>query len=484
MQWLKPRGRRSAAATGVVVTAITLAGAAGIAAGASGASAAQSVNADLSYRCEFPASARPVGSFPASVTVAASFPATAPAGQPVEPIGLHLTAHLPAAATAYLTSLGAASLTGSGTLTSAQASSTTKTTSTKASASDPMLAPWPLRINPAPLAGREPLHLTATALTDPGAAPVTPGQPPKPGPATITAGSLAFNLSLTGTDGKPAASAMVQLSCTPASKTGTTLASVQMHQAKKAHGNARPAKRKIKFPHGCGKIKVVGDGAATCAYLTGYADVAKLIGAALLQPTGAKPGLVNVDFAEHHKLAKGKLIERSTGKLFYKGEPVLPPITATLLAFRFVPVTATLLIRELSPIIIISASGITAPPFPISVVATAKVSIQITKVKVNGVPLNVGPHCRTAKPVSLKLFAKGDNTLPPRGYTVPTGGALQGRVTIPRFIGCGVGENLDPLFTGSISGYGNFVKQTQGKLCGPAQPANWVCPPPVPKPLR
>jgi hypothetical protein len=462
-----------------VVAAITLAGAAGMAADAPGASAAQSVNANLSYRCQFPASARAGGGFPASVTVVASFPATAPAGQPVEPIGLHLFAQLPAVATTYLTSLGAASLTGSGTLTSAQATSTTKTSTTK-----PMLAPWPLRVNPAHLADGQPLHLAAITLSDPSATPPTTGQAPKPGLATITAGSLAFTLSLTGTDAKPAVPTMVQLSCAPSGPAGATLASVRLHRDKGARGRARPAKRKIKFPRGCGKIKVVGDGAATCAYLTGYADVAKLIGAALLQPARAKPGLVNVDFAEHHKLANGKLIEHSTGKLFYKGKPQLPPITATLLAFRFVPVTATLLIRELSPIIIISASGITAPPFPISVVATAKVSIQITKVKVNGVPLNVGPHCRTAKPVALKLFAKGDNTLPPRGYTVPTGGALQGRVTIPRFTGCGVGENLDPLFTGSISGKGNFVKQTQGKLCGPAQPANWVCPPPVPKPLR
>jgi hypothetical protein len=459
-----------------VVTVITLAGAAGIAADAPGASAAQSVNADLSYRCQFPASARPGDSFPASVRVVASFPATAPAGQPVEPIGLHLNAQLPAAATGYLTGLGAVSLTGSGTLTSTQASRTT---------TDPLLAPWRFRINRAHVADHGPLHLAATTLTGTGATPATSGQPPKPGPATITAGSLAFNLSLTGTGAKPAGQSMVQLSCVPASKTGTKLASVRLHQAKKAHGRARPAKRKIKFPRGCGKIKVVGDGAATCAYLTGYADVAKLIGAALLQPAKpAKPGLVNVDFAEHHKITKKALIAKSTGKLFYKGKAELPPITATLLAFKFVPVTATLLIRELSPIIIISTSGITAPPFPIDVVATATVSIQITKVKVNGVPLNVGPHCRTAKPVKLKLFAHGDNTLPPRGYTVPTGGALQGRIRIPRFTGCGVGENLDPLFTGAISGYGNFVKQTQGKLCGPAQPADWVCPPPVPKPLR
>jgi len=476
------RHGRSATVSGVVVASITLAGAAGIAADAPGASAAQSVNTDLSYRCQSPG-----GAFPASVTVVASFPATAPAGQPVEPIGLHLVAQLPAAAATYLTSLGASSVTGSGTLASAQAS-VPGTSPAKARTSKPnggpMRAQWPLRLNPIHLISGEPLQLAAIAVTGKPAALVTTGQPPRPGLTTITADSLAFDLSLAGTAAHPATPAMAQLNCALTNPAGSKLASVQLHQAK----NAQPTKKKkkkIKFPPGCGKIKVVGDGAATCAYLPGYADVAKLIGAALLEPAApAKPGLVNVDFAEHHKITKTELIARSTGKLFYKGKPELPPITTTLLAFRFVPVTATLEIRELGPIIIVSTSGITAPPFPITVVATAKVTIQITNVKVNGVPLAVGPRCETATPVTLKLTGKGDNTLPPRGYTVPTGGALQGRVTIPRFTGCGVGENLDPLFTGSISGKGNFVKQTQGKLCGPAQPSAWVCPPPVPKPLR
>jgi hypothetical protein len=466
--------RRSAVASGIAVTAITLAGAASITADAPGASAAQSVNADLSYQCRFPTGA-PGRTFPASVTVVASFPATAPAGRPVEPIGLHLTTQLPAAATTYLTSLGAASVTGSGSLSSAQAGSPRS--------GHPLLAQWPLRLNPARLSSHAPLHLAAITLAGPAAAPVITGQPPKPGRATITAGSLAFNLSLARADSSPAAPATIMLSCAPARPAGTRLASVRLRRTR----NAQPAKRKhkIKIPKGCGKIKVVGTGTPTCAYLTGYADVAKLIGAALLQPAApAKPGLVNVDFAEHHKLAKGQLIVRSTGKLLYKGKPELPPITATFLQFRFVPVTATLLIRELGEITIISDSGITGLPFPITVTATAKVSIQITNVKVNGVPLAVGPHCGTATPVTLRLIGKGDNTVPPRGYTVPTGGALQGRITIPRFAGCGVGENLDPLFTGSISGKGNFVKQTQGKLCGPSQVTVYVCPPPVPEPLR
>jgi hypothetical protein len=479
--------RRPALVSAVVVTAITLAGAAGIAADASGASATPSVNADLSYSCRFPAGAQPAGSFPVSVTVTASFPATAPAGQPVTPNGLHLTAQLPTAATAYLTSRGAAVVTGSGTLTAAEASSAKSAGPAKpASPASPLLAQWPVRINPVHVASGQPLQLAAIALTTPGGTQNITGPAPKPGLATITAGSLAFSLSLTKADARPVAPPLLQLSCIPASPARTRLVTVRLHQAK----SPAPAKRKNKNPVGCAKIKVVGHGTATCAYLTGYADVAKLIGAALLQPAKpAKPGLINVDFAEHHKFGKGAfgkidLLVRSTGELFYKGKPQLPPVNATFLAFRFVPVTATLLIRELKPVVIISDSGVKGLPFPIKVVATTTVSIGMTNVKVNGVPLAVGPHCGTASPVTLRLVGKGFNTDPPRGYTVPTGGALQGRITIPRFSGCGVGENLDPLFTGSISGKGNFVKQTQGKLCGPAQSAVYFCPPPVPKPLR
>ena len=46
-----------------------------------------------------------------------------------------------------------------------------------------------------------------------------------------------------------------------------------------------------------------------------------------------------------------------------------------------------------------------------------------------------------------------------------TGGPLEGTVTIPTFTGCGVTENLDPLFTGSISGPGNLARAIQGKPC-------------------
>ncbi len=228
---------------------------------------------------------------------------------------------------------------------------------------------------------------------------------------------------------------------------------------------------------------MTGTGTATCGYITGYADVAKLGGAVLLQPRPPlRPGLVNLDFAERHVFAHGKLIEYSHAALYYQGHRELPPVQATFLAFRFVPVRATLHLTELSPIRIVSASGVTAPPYPITVRAITTVSVRISGVSVNGVPLNVGPQCRTATPVTLVLIGKGDNTLPPKGYTVPTGGPLWGAPKIPPFVGCGLSENLDRLLTGTISGPANHVEMTQGKLCGPSQPSNWVCPPPVPRP--
>jgi hypothetical protein len=247
-----------------------------------------------------------------------------------------------------------------------------------------------------------------------------------------------------------------------------------------------PAGRhKLKVPKGCGHIKVIGTGSAVCAYITGYSDVAKLYGAALLQPNRpARPALVNIDFAYRYVPKPGRLIAFSTGELYYQGRHELPPVRATFLAFRFVPVTATLMVTELTPIKIRSVSGTTAPPYPITVHATTTVRIRISDVDVNGVPLAIGPHCRPISSTRLTLIGRGKNTIPPTGYTVATGGPLSGRLVIPAFTNCGVTENLDPLLTGSISGPGNYVLMTQGKLCGPAAPQNWTCPPPVPKPIH
>lgn len=449
---------------------LLVAGAAGMAVAASSGSGSQVAKVTLSYTCQFPSGPQPV-----SVQVTASFPAAVPSGQPITPGGLRLTALLPQAAVADLTKLGASTTGDSAALTVSEASS---------AGTGDVQALWPVTT-----AGQVSLP-SSGALTLASTGTATAVTATAPGSVSFTAAGLALMLSPRTADGAATSPATVTVACTPASAATAHLATVQVAKASPSASPSKspvsaPAKKKTKFPPGCGHIKVIGSGAATCGYLTGYSDVLKLYGAALLQPKRpAKPVLVNLDFAERHKFVNGKLVAYSTAQLYFHGKHELPPVTATFLALRFVPVTATLSLIERSPVRIVSVSGITAPPFPITVKATTTLSIKVSNVKVNGVPLQVGPNCGTVRPVKLTLTGKGDNTLPPKGYTVPTGGPLTGTLTIPPFRGCGVTENLDQLFTGTISGPGNFVKMTQGKLCGPAQPQNWTCPPPVPKPKR
>src|SRR5215471_20022158 len=107
----------------------------------------------------------------------------------------------------------------------------------------------------------------------------------------------------------------------------------------------------------------------------------------------------------------------------------------------------------------------------------SEVSLRVYDVKVNGVPLNVGPHCQSAHSIVLKLIGS-PNSIPP--YSIQGGGPLTGEITIPPFTGCGVGEDLNPLFTASISGPGNFDLMTQGPLCIVHPPILATCPPAVP----
>lgn len=480
--------RRGAALASVATAgAVVAATAAGIAAVAPSASAAQVTRATLAYVCRFPS-----GTDRVTALIRTTFAPTATAGQAIGPFGVTITAHLPIAALPDLASLGARSV-----------QATVRLSAIEQAHSQSQQVPWRARTTraepiPSTRAGTGALVISATGTTPPAPAQdrardqaQNPAQRQAPGLVTFTAGDLAIALQPTRPDGI-AEGDPTRVSCVPdGTAPPSRLAAITISPAApkstaspSPSGSPQRRPGKHKFPRGCGKIKEVGNGVATCGYVTGFADVSKLIGAALLQPRRGKPGLVNVDFAEHHQLAHRKLIEHSTGELLFRGHHELPPVTATFLAFRFVPVTATLHLTELNAITIISASGITAPPFPITVRASSKVAVRVTNVRVNGVPLAVGAGCRTARPLSLVVTGQGDNTLPPKGYTVPTGGPLSGRVTIPPFVHCGTTEDLDPLLTGSISGRGNFTKLTQGKLCGPSQPADWTCPPPVPRPHR
>jgi hypothetical protein len=198
-----------------------------------------------------------------------------------------------------------------------------------------------------------------------------------------------------------------------------------------------------------------------------------------------------------------------------------PPVRATFLTFGFVPVTATVHLRQqvsggrLVPITEVGYqrykhfNQVTAELDPgcshtpaaqcgfnycsggpdntcsdFVITVTAAVTLRLSDVTVNGTPLDVGSHCQTTGP----LYTPGNPVADPdndrmvlQGGSHPSepspqwvgdaaivkGGAVAGYVTIPPFTGCVTpdGDNLDPLLTAAVSGPGNYVKTTVGAVC-------------------
>jgi Family of unknown function (DUF6801) len=236
------------------------------------------------------------------------------------------------------------------------------------------------------------------------------------------------------------------------------------------------------FPHH-GVIVTTPPPAQACAFITGFSDVQKLGAAALVGP-----GFGNIQDGKRNIFGSHYFQTDSAGQLYYKPCPGsaprckavngLPPVRATFLSFGFVPTTATLQITQAGTLNVVAVgSGSTSLRFSR---VESLASIRVEKVLVNGAPLNVGARCQTVRPFPLVLTGK-----PP--YSLDFGGVLKGTITVPPFTGCGVGENLDPIFSASVSGPGNFVQLTQGSLCvawniSGTFPAG--CPASVPKPVR
>jgi hypothetical protein len=213
-----------------------------------------------------------------------------------------------------------------------------------------------------------------------------------------------------------------------------------------------------------------------CSYIVGFSNASKLNEAALVGP-GISGLSVNIRVVQNLKTKYFQL--DSAGELVYKpcatcrSQNALPPAHATFLSFGFMPTSATLQITQIGTLNVASVGTTSALKYSR---IWSDAAIRIYNVQVNGVPLNVGNNCRTAAPFRLVLTGK-----PP--YTLQQGGVLTGTVTIPPFTGCGAGENLDSIFTATVSGPGNFVKLTQGNLCTPGPPP-FGCPPTPPKPIH
>jgi hypothetical protein len=435
----------------------------------------QKVDAAITYRCD-----QPTGSWQVVLRVTATFPARGTAGEPVRPRDVTLELTVPPGAVAGLP--GAASATSVLRL-------DTRILLDQAVAT----ATWGTAQNtPAPVV---PGHATV----------FTGGVTPEPVTAT-TPGGLAFSVgglaaTITGRTAEGAATEPpnVDLVCVPAADQLTELVMVPVVAAETDDPTTTPTRPKPGIevgrhpvstappvtalddepvpepPPGCHPIEPppVPNYQDFCANLTGYANVAKLHGS-VLQPTG----LLNIaagSFQFNCDGVDGKICSQNTAEPNLDGQPMLPPAPGSFYAFGFVPTTATMQLTQIGLAtidIFFMADGSD------DALATArlKLSARLFDATVNGVPLDLGPNCRTAVPIDAVLTAN------PLTYSITQGGVLSGTVTIPPFAGCGVTEDLDPILTGLVSGPGNYVKMTQGAVCSLSNA--FGCPPEIPIPQR
>jgi hypothetical protein len=499
-RWRSMRGRGAVAAAAVVL--------AGIVPGADVALGDQQVSTELAYSCAFPGGAQPV-----KVGVGARFPDRAAAGAPIRPAEVTTSVTLPDAAVAELTKLRAA-----------KTGATTRLTTEVAQNGAAAEALWQGAAPSVPLAATGGTTLKAT-----GEVPAVTAN--SSGDLTMTAAGLTIDFSPVTAEGAATDPATLSVTCTPAPGGSALLAKVPVNAASSsptptpttsatdpATGGPRqpaPSAPKVVPPRAQGAPPALapecrGDTTqplALSAYVTGYSNVTKLGGASLIPvyctkivqgPSQLKRIEVRPGVFELH------LFQSSVGRLDYQGRPQTPPAPATFLTFGFMPTTATMTLEETGPMAIDSDLNNTAGHGETYI--RIPLVLRISDVKVNGTPLDVGPNCRTTGSVYsddpdpakktkdhlvlLGKLKKGTDTVW-RGYSLSRGGPLDGSVTIPPFTGCGVGEDLSPLFTASVSGPANTVKQNQGAPCAsgiPDDPAK-LCTPDkqptnVPPPLR
>lgn len=445
------------------VTAV-VAGLAGAPAGADPVARNQKFDAALEYACAFPSA-----SHQTAVTATATAPTVVGAGDPVSLTDVTIALSFPEAAAAELTALGAATVS-----VTTELSTTAGDEAALWSGSAPDTA--------VPPAG--PLELISSV----GAPDVIGGEL---GELVFTAGALGLTAQPMAADGTAGEAVAVQ--CTPVDPEQTRLGSVRVAEAGSvpsreplpsdpSAGGALPGGASTQaapeVPPDCARIPPPQPPGTHitpyCAYLLGFANVAKL-DAASFQPAG----IVNIaaeDFKLFCKPETGRpwLCQKATSEPRYNGGPQLPPAPATFLGFGFVPVKATMQLTQVGQINA-TVEGTLTQPYEGGTVAKGQLMARIFDATVNGVPLELGPNCWTATPIDVELRG------PYPGYRITEGGVLDGTIAIPPFSGCGVNEDLDPILTGMVSGPGNYVRLTQGSICT-FQPPFVRCPPPVPTP--
>ncbi|OWA03853.1 hypothetical protein B9W62_26690 [Streptomyces sp. CS113] len=500
-----PRPSRARARTTSIAAFVVLAALVPTTATASGT---QEVEAELPYVCALPS-----GQLPATVRVSAEFPERAEAGEAFTPSDVTTTVELPAEAVADLTAQGAAEVRAATRLAVGVAQNAATATATWRGGSEPVALP-----------GSGPLTLVAR-----GDVPSVAGR--SDGDLTFSAGALAIDLALGAADPAAADPGSLTVDCALAEDAPGQglLATVPVGTDEQAPsgspsssgpaessgapdddgqpdgpGDGRPERQSERSP----KVLENTPGAAAdrddvppCrydeqhpptdvslnAYVTGYANVKKMKGAAYLPPSCVliEQGLPVPGPPDPEYLIFDTL---SYANFHYRERKQTPPFEATFLSFDFAPVKATMVLEQTAPLRIDSRMKIRLSDFTTitDTYVRAPLVLHVLDLEVNGTPLDVGSECRTETSLTsedpdpanfpgdhLVLYGRGEQLigLPATGYLLLSGGALSGEATIPAFTGCGSdGEDLDRLLTASVSGPGNHIKQVQGQTCAIAAP--------------
>ena len=475
VRWTSRRSVRAAGITAVVLLA-------GLVPGAAAAVGSQRADVSLRYACRLPS-----GSEQVAVRVQATFPGSVQQRSQIRVQGLSVTATLPEKAVAGLGE-GAASVEGVADL------DVLVTEGRR-----PGSATWQgLTIPATKVPGKGPLGLAATGA-------VPPATIGTEGDVVFAAGALTLRLTPKGSGGgadqkQGQASAPLTVECTPNLGQDTTLVTVPVAGAPDATGpspsaapgsGGSPSRARAsaaeecpdpmpepeyneKFVHLFPPLPPdaihVSNPTPGCANMYGKSNVNKLKGAS---PIGGRAAvIVGQDLYNY--------LDPDANEYMTQGRHIamahLDTLESTFLTFGFMPTTAKMEITQIGNMNLASVGPATVSSRPTITNTWAEAMIRVYDVRVNGTPMDVGPNCRTAKPVYLPLTGRSDSDPP---YDVAQGGRLTGSVDIPAFKGCGVGESLDRLLTASISGKGNYIQLTQGPVCFPEVGGSRInpCPP-------
>ncbi|MFG3100706.1 DUF6801 domain-containing protein [Streptomyces sp. NPDC048182] len=480
------------------------------------AAGAQEVDAALPYTCSLPSGRQPV-----TVRVTARFPDRVAAGEPIRPTDVTTAVELPEAAVRDLAARGAS-----------VERAETRLGVRVAQNDNTAEATWRGSVPPAALPPSGPLTLTAT-----GDVPTVTGQ--SAGDLTLSAGALSLDLSLAATAETPSAAATGTPS-EAATATGPSTLGVECALAEDAPGDGLLATVPVGPAPGDGssspspsdtpsasatgtdpgtpdepgedpagrpdeKGPTVADPApggpapareappckygpdypmrpmSLNAYITGYNNVNKLKGAQLFPVSCTFIEQGDVLFTPKPDFSGGYLTQHSTGDLFNQGRKQSRPVEGTFLTFGFTPTKARIVLEETGQLTVDSVGETDFVFTSTDTYIRVPLVVHMLSLEVNGTPLDVGPDCRTERPLyspepepakhpgdHLVLFGRGEQVSGQvaTGYQLLSGGPLTGTFTIPAFTGCGTGgEDLDRLLTASISGPDNYIKQIQGQTC-------------------